>query len=201
MHRCLSVQRIIFFIIIMFLFTNISCNAPVKKSADTADAAKIEVSWQMVSNFIEPAQQMEAKFIFTNKGNYTLDDSSWALFYNNTPRGIKSNAVPQPAKVEHMNGDWYRLTPNKGFSLKPGETVEVSYRCDDFVIKETDAPQGLYFVFYEGGKEKAIVDLGDAKVLPFTTREQQLRGKGDREQVYTPALEYAHNSALADNSR
>jgi len=118
-------------------------------SADTSEAAKIEVSWQMVSNFVEPAQQMEAKFIFTNNGNYTLGDSAWALFFNNTPRGIKAPPGSQPANVEHINGDWYKLTPNKGFSLKPRETIEIIYRCDDFVIKETDAPQGLYFVFYE----------------------------------------------------
>jgi hexosaminidase len=190
MYRCLS--------LVMLLFVMNACKSSNEEIAGSGDAAKIEVSWQMISNFIEPAQQMEAKFIFTNNGSFTLGDSAWSLFFNNTPRGIRPSPGPQPAKVEHINGDWYKLTPNKGFSLKPGETIEVIYRCDDFVIKETDAPQGLYFVFYEGGKEKTIVDLGDAKVLPFTTREQQLRGKGDREQVYSSALEYERNKALAE---
>src|SRR6476659_2528001 len=122
MFRCLS--------LIMLLVVMHACKTSNKETADVGDAAKIEVSWQMVSNFIEPAQQMEAKFIFSNNGNYILGDSAWALFFNNTPRGIKAPPGSQPANVEHINGDWYKLTPNKGFSLKPRETIEIIYRCD-----------------------------------------------------------------------
>jgi hexosaminidase len=162
------------------------------------NTADTEVSWQLISNFIEPANQFEAKFILTNKGNEDLSDSSWAMFFNVTPRGIKPTPTPQPANVEHINGDWYKLVPNKGFRLKPGETIEVLYRSEDFVIKETDAPLGCYIVFYDGkGAEKNIVQLGDAKVLPFTTREQQLRGKSDMEPIQGPGYDFEKNQSMS----
>ena len=158
------------------------CRSDSGKKTGGSEAANIEVSWQLLSNFIEPANQFEAKFILSNKGGEELGDSGWAIFFNVTPRGIKPTPTPQPASVEHINGDWYKLLPNIGFRLKPGESIEVLYRAEDFVIKETDAPLGCYIVFYdEKGNEKNIVSLGDAKVMPFATKEQQLRGKNDLE--------------------
>ena len=188
---------------VIILYTVSGCQSK-EGSADTSEAAKIEVSWQLVSNFVEPAQRMEAKFIFTNKGNYTLGDSAWALYFSLTPRGIRPNPTPQPATVEHINGDWYKLVPNKGFELKPGATIEVPFQADDFLIKESDAPAGLYFVFYEGGQQKNIVNIGNAIVLPFTNQEQLLRGKGDKETIQTAAWNYARNnemSAIPANQR
>jgi len=105
--------------------------------------------------------------------------------------------TPQPATVEHINGDWYKLVPNKGFELKPGATLEVVFQADDFLIKESDAPAGLYFVFYEDGQQKNIVNIGDAVVLPFLNQEQLLRGKNDKEPIQTAAWNYSRNSNMS----
>ena len=173
------------------------CRSDSGKKTGSSEAANIEVSWQLLSNFIEPANQFEAKFILSNKGGEELGDSGWAIFFNVTPRGIKPTPTPQPASVEHINGDWYKLLPNIGFRLKPGESIEVLYRAEDFVIKETDAPLGCYIVFYdEKGNEKNIVSLGDAKVMPFATKEQQLRGKNDLEPIQEPGNDYMKNQSM-----
>lgn len=195
MPRLLVLFRL-FIVVSLSTFLH-SCGSSTGAANNFEEAGKIEVSWQLLSNFIEPAQQMESKFIFDNKGNFDLGDSAWAMFFNITPRGIRSMPTVQPATIEHINGDWYKLTPNKGFRLRPGETLEVKFRCDDFLIKKSDAPQGLYFVFYDGAKEKQIVNLGDAKVGPFTTKEQMLRGAGDKEGLQSPSTDFSRYTKLS----
>jgi hexosaminidase len=162
-----------------------SCNP----SSKTSGPATLDISWQLVSNFNEPGHS-DAKFILTNKGDEPLGESGWAIFFNISPRMPVPYPTPQPAHVEHINGDWFKLVPDKGFRLEPGKTVEVNYRAEEAVIKETDAPLGLYIVYYDAdGKETGVHDLGNAKVLPFSTREQQLRGPNDHMPLQTPQLD------------
>ena len=172
-----------------------SCHA--NRSADVAGKATLDISWQLVSNFASPGYS-DAKFIISNKGNATLADSGWAIFFNISPRMPVAYPTPQPAHVEHINGDWFKLVPDKGFLLEPGKTIEVNYRAEEAVIKETDAPLGMYIVHYGAdGKETDITDLGDARVLPFTTKEQQLRGPNDHMPLQTPQLDYGKNLDLS----
>ena len=172
-----------------------SCNSA--PSGGTNNKAALDISWQLVSNFTKPGFS-DAKFILTNKGGTALVDSGWAIFFNISPRMPVPDPTPQPAHVEHINGDWFKLVPDKGFLLEPGKTMEINYRSEEAVIKETDAPLGMYIVYYGAdGKEKEVLDLGNAKVLPFTTREQQLRGPNDLMPLQTPALDYSKNLALS----
>ncbi len=57
--------------------------------------------------------------------------------------------MAQPAVIQHINGDWFVMVPEKDFSLKPGDSIDISYRGIEAVIKESDAPSGLYFAFYD----------------------------------------------------
>lgn len=176
------------------------------KSAPQGDfdqASKIAVSWELVSNFAGPNDGFEAKFYLKNNGTLTLGDSSWALFFNMAPRPFTPYPTPQPASLEHLNGDWYKMSPNKGFRLAPGDSLTVSYKGTEGIIKETDAPLGLYFVFYDKtGKEAQIVQLDQCAVIPFTKKEQLLRGPNDQDPIATHAQRYKENleaSALPPN--
>ena len=169
-----------------------SCNP----SSNATGPAALDISWQLMSNFNEPGHS-DAKFIIANKGDQPLGETGWAIYFNISPRMPVSYPTPQPAHVEHINGDWFKLVPDKGFRLEPGKTIEVNYRAEEAVIKETDAPLGLYIVYYDAdGKELDVHDLGNAKVLPFATREQQLRGPNDQMPLQTPQLDYSKNFSL-----
>lgn len=173
----------------------ISCNAQV--TVMETEPSSIGVSWKLVSNFAGSGNKMAAKFIFTNKSKVGLRDSAWAIFFNVSPRTILPNDHQEPASITHINGDWYKLTPNKGFSLLPGDTLEVNYLTEESVIKETDAPLGVYIVYYEpDGKEKRIVELGDATVVPFTDKEQLLRASADKEPIQSTELDYQKNLSM-----
>ncbi|MCE7061824.1 family 20 glycosylhydrolase [Dyadobacter sp. CY343] len=181
------------FVMIVVLLASCGKSGEISKE----QAEKIGVSWKLVSNFIEPDGSFEAKFTIRNGSDITLDATNWKLFFNMSPRPIQSNKTPQPATVEHINGDWYRMVAGKDFKLSSGDSVTVTYIGTEGVIKETDAPLGLYFVFYDNeGKEKDIVQVADYTIEPFTEKEQILRGKRDLLPVPTAATRYEHNLAF-----
>lgn len=157
-------------------------------------ASKIAVSWELVSNFSGPTDGFEAKFYLKNNSNLTLEETGWALFFNMSPRPLVAYPTAQPANLEHINGDWYKMTPNKGFHLAPGDSIAVAYQGTEGIIKETDAPLGLYFVFYDKeGKESQIVQLDQCTVVPFARRDQLLRGPKDQDSIQTNSFRYAEN--------
>lgn len=162
------------------------------------EAREIAVTWQLVSNFTDVEGGFEARFNLMNNSDKALNDKNWALFFNMSPRPILANKTPQPATVQHINGDWYKLTPNSGFTLAAGDSTEIRYSGTEAVIKLTDAPLGLYFVFYDkDGKEENIVQVANYRALPFATKEQQLRGNGDLVPLQTAAKRYQDNLALS----
>jgi hexosaminidase len=183
-----------------FFFTTIlaiiSCKSTQNGEFD--QAGKVAISWELVSNFVGPKDTFEAKFYLKNNGTLTLNDRDWALFFNMAPRPLTGHPTPQPATLEHINGDWYKMTPNKGFRLAPGDSLTVSYQGTEGIVKETDAPLGLYFVFYDkAGKETQIVQLDPCTVVPFTKKEQLLRGSNDEDPILTYEQQYKENLGVS----
>ena len=172
------------------------CRQTQKERAD--EGRQVAISWELVSNFTETENGFEARFTLTNNSDLSLTDANWALFFNMSPRPILPPKTPQPATVRHINGDWYTLKPNKGFSLKPGASTQIRYEGTEAVNKVTDAPLGLYIVFYDSaGQEETIVEVANYTIRPFTRKEQILRGKNDLESLPTPQNTYRTNLALS----
>jgi hexosaminidase len=168
------------------------------REASRSETSKLRVSWKLLSNFSDVKDGFHARFVLKNEGETTLGASNWALFFNMAPRPILPNRTPQPARVEHINGDWYKLVPEKDFTLTPGDSVTIPYAGTEGVIKETDAPLGLYLVYYdENGKETGIEQIDRYTIEPFTAREQVLRGEADQLSVPDATQRYLANLALS----
>lgn len=105
--------------------------------------------------------------------------------------------TPPVARVEHINGDWYKLIPNENFLLEPGDSVSISYFGTEGVIKESDRPMGLYFVFYDDEGEERIAEVTDFHFVPFTKSEQVRRGPEDEEPIPTPEWIHKQNKDLS----
>jgi hexosaminidase len=160
--------------------------------------SQLKVAWKLVTNFTGRGDAFDAYFSLTNNGETKLTDKNWALFFNMAPRPIIDNKTPQSARVVHINGDWYKMVPEKGFSLAPGEFTQIWYSGTEGVIKESDAPLGLYIVYYDAeGKEKRIEQIVDYTIEPFTERQQILRGSADSLAMPTAANRYKANLTLS----
>ncbi|UFH52991.1 family 20 glycosylhydrolase [Spirosoma sp. KNUC1025] len=159
-------------------------------------AGKVAVTWELLTNFTDTPNGFKAQFTLRNNSSEVLTNANWALFFNMSPRPILPAKTPQTATVQHINGDWYKLIPNDGFRLEPGATATIDYEGTEAVNKVTDAPLGLYFVFYnKEGKEENIVQVANYTIRPFSRKEQIVRGKND--QMPLPTLERAYQDNLA----
>jgi hexosaminidase len=157
----------------------------------------MHISWELISNFTGESGQFEAKFTFENNSGSELGNTGWKLFFNMSPRPILPYPEESIAKITHLNGDWYSLTPGTDFKLPHGEQLSITYTGTEGIIKETDAPMGLYFVFYnEQGEEKEILPFSNFSVVPFTRDDQLLRGDMDFEIPSSPAKWYEEFSSM-----
>lgn len=165
---------------------------------ESSSGDTIGVHWELVTNFTEEEEVFHAQFTLNNNSTRKLTDENWALFLSMAPRRILENKSPQPAKLYHINGDWYKLVPERGFSLNPGARITIDYKGVEAVIKETDRPLGLYFVFYKDNGEEEIVEVEDYTWTSFSKDDQLNRNKRDEQPIPTPAWLYENNSKLSE---
>jgi hexosaminidase len=158
---------------------------------------EIEVSWELISNTYHEEARAMAEFTIRNHSAYELNDHNWALFYSQAPRRIIGTAEEAVADVQWINGDWHKIVPTKGFSLGKGKELKIRYEASAWWIKNSDAPMGLYFVFYDKqGNETAIVTADNYTVKPFERDEQVSRHRNDYAPIQTPQWRYENNQKM-----
>jgi hexosaminidase len=192
-----NTYALLFFLAILILN---SCNNNPMSSDASFSEEDIAVKWKLVSNVLGEQEGHEATFTIQNNGENTLGNN-WKMYFSMTPRQITS-VSSDVAKVEAINGDFYQLYPLENFELAPGESVEISYQGGFWMIKEVDAPAGVYFVFEdeEGNEEEPIIAT-NYELEPFVTEEQTSRFKYDRAPVPTPESIYEENSKITELDR
>ncbi len=179
-------------VISIVLLTALGCSTGTDDGRSKIPA----VQWGLITNFTEEADVFEAEFTLLNTGDFELNDKNWTLFFNMAPRPIAENRSPQAGEVIHINGDWYKLVPNEGFSLAAGDSISIRYWGTEGVIKDSDRPMGLYFVFYGEGDDR-IAEVDDFSFREFVDPDQINRNADDEEPIPTPEWLYESNEHLA----
>jgi hexosaminidase len=153
----------------------------------------LDVQWEVIENSHQGKTQFLSAFTVTNLGQAPVPATGWALYFN-FARAIKPETVTAPAKIEHLNGDLYRLTLNGVKPLNKGDKIVIWFVSSDWVVNFTDAPAGLYVVF-DGQKENGI-PLRNYQIKPSTEPKQYLRFPGDKVGLITPADIYHQNDSI-----
>ena len=184
----------------LFFFLSIFCLACSSEKKTEKDwnrplAEDIALSWEVVANNLNGEDRFKAAFIFKNNSTFSLKNTNWALYFNQSNRKVFPESVSNIATVKQINGDWYELAPTEKFNLAPAEKDTIFYECSAWMIKESDGPVGLYFVFTDGGEE-SIEIAENFKRLPFTRPEQLRRNSSDRVKIPTPESHYRDNEKL-----
>lgn len=162
-------------------------------------AVELVVSWKVISNDYFESPRVKARFAITNNSSADLKPGTWALFYNQMPRDVI--VQPETAEITRISGDWYKLVPSEGLILKAGETVELEYESQAFIIKETDAPLGLYMVFYDkSGEESSVEVVNNYTIEPFVSPEQINRHKRDAQPIPDAGNLFDQNLQLSEIS-
>ncbi|MFN7832380.1 MAG: family 20 glycosylhydrolase [Bacteroidota bacterium] len=155
----------------------------------------LEVVWRLEENVTrEDKTSHTAVFYIVNRGRFALKGNSWNMYWNQAPRLV--TASEGPARVQNINGDFYRMVPSDDMSLAPGDTAVIRYVSEDFAIKVSDGPLGLYITYTDGGEEKTKA-ITRYKVLPFESEGQYTRNPRDEEPFPDPAFLFRQNERLS----
>lgn len=163
-----------------------------------AQSAKINLEWELLTNLPQSRFKSEAEFRIHNKGE-DLTDKNWSIFFSMAPIAVGILDSSSLLGVEHINGDWYKLYPKKGFRLSPGQTARIHYGNNKHITKEVLAPMGPYMVRYDDdGKELGIADIAQYHLVPFTRNEQLVRGTAEGYGPFSLERVYNENKDLTD---
>jgi hexosaminidase len=192
MKKTVGKTGILFLIMISIIM--MSCKREKFPRAD-----EIKITWEVLSNTYDKEQTaVKAEFTIENLSQTVLNDQNWTLYFNQSPRYVLNSGASSGVQVELINGDWYRIFPGEGFELLPGQKISVIYESRHWWIKESDAPQGLYFVFKDSNGNEEIVLAENYTILPFERPEQLSRHLRDEVPVPTPEIIFHQNKNLSE---
>ena len=192
-------RKVIFIVLIIpFALNTWTCSTKNNQENMFPKVSEIKVSYELVSNNIAVSPKFLSKFILENQSDVELGNSGWMMYYNLVTRLPITESVPDIVKIEHVNGDFFRMAPTERFSLAPGESVEIFFESEAWLIKKSDAPSGVYFVYSDSkGEEVVRIPVDDINILPLTKPDQINRHRDDQTPIPTAEWQYEENKKLA----
>ncbi|MCL6261530.1 carbohydate-binding domain-containing protein [Aquiflexum sp. TKW24L] len=176
-----------FLLVLMFAF---SCQS---KSVDFSPS-DISLSWELEQNKILPEQMHQAKFTLSNNGNSALKPE-WEIYFNTIFLSVNPQELDSLVTVEHLSGDFFRIKPKDGFPvLEKGETYSFSYSSDNFLVKNSHTPTGLYIVFGDSEEGHPIVDFTASRI---EIQDQLTAIAGSNLPIPDPAFLFEKNQNLS----
>ena len=165
-------------------------------TSDSGGIPHLTVKWQLVENFEEDGSSRHLTvFEIINNSSFQLDDKNWGLYWSQSPRPVVSVNPESKVAVRHINGDFYEMKPTTGFSLGKNQSVKAEVVGDVWMIKNADAPVGMYLVYNTGEKEEIVV-IEDLEIAPFVKEKQINRSKDDKEPIPTAQQLFAENDKI-----
>ena len=136
--------------------------------ANTMSDANLQISWGVVENNVNNEINFKSKFVITNKDKAALEGKNWNIYFNFC-RKVKAESVTGNVTINHVNGDFYKLSPKADFNLKSGDSVTIEFVSADWAINNSDAPARMYIVFNDpvSGKESKPLLLKNYSIKPF----------------------------------
>lgn len=144
------------------LYTHSNAQEKLMKSA-------LQVNWKIED--IKPIDESStSSFIIKNTGNKPVDISDWSLMFNYLYM-VKEDSGNTKFKVEHKNGDLYKLSFLEAShrSIQPQDSLVLTFDAIAPLRTTSKAPGGLYFVNDKGDK----FDVTRYKVIEPTMSNAQ----------------------------
>ncbi|MCU0409483.1 MAG: carbohydate-binding domain-containing protein, partial [Bacteroidales bacterium] len=157
----------------------------------------IMISWELLENLPGKEETCRARFAFFNSGTEPVTGEGWKLYFNQAT--ILPAELPDSSKglVSHINGDLYLFKPGPSFRIDPGDSLAFEYSYHGFMIKESDAPCGLYFAGNDNTEDNRNAYLPkNFYVKPFADYSRVFPGMPSLFPL--PEYDYIRNSALTD---
>jgi hexosaminidase len=171
------------------------CPSDVPISRATGN--QIAVRFEVLDNRL-PGGRFHAELALENRGTAPLPADGWELFFNFGRSMLTDSPVPAGVQAEHLNGHFWRLAPAPGFEpVAPGDVRHIRFEGNGWVIKESGAPAGPYFVFRdEDGAELPPEPVAEMTIAPFVDPVATDRGPEERVPAPSAASRFRDNRPL-----
>ena len=170
-------------------------------SEQPAESSNIDIPlrWRAEQHWNEEENTTQCIFTLVNKSELTLGPDNWRLYFSTFPRTILQATHPLLASAEHVSGDWHRIQPESQFSLPPGDSIEIGYIMQGFLLKESDAALGPYLVLVDQkGVEGEAMQFSEYQIQPFDWPEKYRNHAPESIPMPWPELRYQANLNLAE---
>jgi hexosaminidase len=151
--------------------------------------AAVGITWECLSNLVGE-EAFSARLAIHNLSSKPIA-AGWELYFN-TCRRVLADTVDAGYRIDHLNGDLFRLRAIGGADWLPGQTLDIGYVAQFWAISVTDAPLGFYLIESDG----KVSDLGDPEILPFARPEQLHRNARDLLPPGDAERRYRENAGL-----
>ncbi|OZG75503.1 N-acetyl-beta-hexosaminidase [Hahella sp. CCB-MM4] len=156
-------------------------------------SSNLAVTWQVVDNLQDSYNSFLADLTIENRGDEELAAGDWTIYFNFV-RDILAVTPADQFSIQHINGDFFKMTPAAGFTgLKPGESVTVQIKASFWAISKSDAPAGFYIVQNGPSGDSDPMAITDVTLGDQVTLEQTSRFDGDNLPLDTAGVRFERN--------
>ena len=134
--------------------------------AGNPPADQLRIGWQVLSDSSLGEGSFDSELILSNHSDQILG-SDWVIYFS-----YFRTVLPEPdsagARVEHLNGDYFRLLPEPGFRLEREAEARIRFRSRGSPVNQAQGPSGFYLVYGAAtGEPLPVPGSIKSRVLPF----------------------------------
>ncbi len=153
--------------------------------------APVTMTWDGCMSETKPGL-FQSTFTITNTSKKAIGND-WEIFYCQLPRTIVQDE-DATVLIENVNGNYLKLKPTSDFKgIAPGESVQVISYYGYAVVRNSDAPEGTYWVGSDG---KALPVEMTRNPLP---NPESLAGYPDASKIFDANLRIAQRPAVSQS--
>ena len=187
-------KKLLFALLTIGLFA--ACSAEEEVIATRTTGADLEVLYELISNNYQNKDQYLNEFVLQNHSKFDLNDK-WTIYFHQ-PLPLIEESIEGPVNVQHINGDYYKITPSDDYApIKPEGEITFTFCNAAAIIKNADFPVGFYIVFKDSlGVESTPELITEITYAPLTKASQLSRSPSDSIAVPTAESRFAENQII-----
>jgi hexosaminidase len=183
-------------IALILVISSLTALVKAQVKVERFNANNLQIQWEVLQNNYNGKPQFKSALTIINLGKQGMPASGWNIYFT-FPRQIVPETVEGPVKIEHVNGDYFRMSPKPGFrGLTMNDSLQIPFIAGAWAVNITDAPEGFYYV--DNSNPALFTTINKVSQVPSTKPQQLQRAANDEIPVVTPEAVYKQNELISD---
>jgi len=168
--------------------------AKAQKHQRSLSLNQLSITFRVIGNNYEGKPQSRSSLLFSVAPNWKLPNTGWKIYFS-FARPILPASVTGGLQIKHINGDFFCISPLPEFKgIDAGKSFETDFTSIDWLINQTDQPDGFYLVWDNDPAKAYRID--HIKMLRPNKPEQYMRNPTDQVDTVTSQSIFAQNQTI-----